>query len=144
MHANNWSSLFSISDLINKLNKFELWLRSMRKKAHINYRPYPIQNPGSPPAFLRCKNYNRGCSDVFSNLEDKNKHEISCLADKPDQNPCVLCFFPKDGLFVLLPCGHDSLCESCTIKISSQLFAICPSCRTPITGYKKNYIQVPK
>ena len=81
---------------------------------------------------------------LIYNLEDKNKHEISCLADKPDQNPCVLCFFPKDGLFVLLPCGHDSLCESCTIKISSQLFAICPSCRTPITGYKKNYIQVPK
>ena len=58
-----------------------------RKKRHINYRPYPSQNPSLPPAYLRCKNSPK-CSEVFSNLEKKNDHEKLCLVNAPHQNPC--------------------------------------------------------
>ena len=56
-----------------------------KKKCHINYRPYPTQNPTLPPAYFRCKNHAQKCSEVFSNLKEKNEHETSCLVKKPHQ-----------------------------------------------------------
>ena len=71
--------------------------KKTNKRSRINYRPYPSLNPSCPPAFLRCKNSK--CSEVFPNLEKKNDHERSCLANTPH---------------------HLTLCKLCTIKISGQ------------------------
>lgn len=118
--------------------------KKRNKKSPINYRPYPSLNPSYPPAFLRCKNSK--CSEVFPNLEQKNDHERSCLDNTPHHlTPCIICWAPRNEHYVLLPCGHVSLCKSCTIKISGQgANSNCPSCRSPILDYKKLFFQVPE
>ena len=59
--------------------------------------------------------------------------------------PCIICLSPRNGLFVLMPCGHTSLCENCCIKICyEENHSKCPSCRKPIKSYKKIFFQAPE
>ena len=55
---------------------------------------------------------------------------------------CVVCFTPRNGVFVLLPCAHASLCEPCCYKLKNGKSG-CPTCRTPINDYKKIFFQDP-
>ena len=54
-----------------------------------------------------------------------------------NKDPCIICLKPLNQLYVLLPCGHTSLCESCCIKVKLQRYSMCPSCRKPIKSYQK-------
>ena len=55
---------------------------------------------------------------------------------------CVMCFTPRNGVFVLLPCAHASLCELCCFKLKNENSG-CPTCGSPITDYKKIIFQDP-
>ena len=62
-----------------------------------------------------------------------------------NKDPCVICYEPRNGLFVLLPCGHTSLCESCCIKITCKDDnSKCPTCRKPINAYNQIFFQKPE
>ena len=54
---------------------------------------------------------------------------------------CIICFTPRNGIFVLLPCGHASLCEPCCFNLKNQTDPKCPSCRKPIIDYMKIFFQ---
>ena len=58
-----------------------------------------------------------------------------------NKDPCVICWKPKNQLFVLLPCGHTSLCEPCCIKLKLEPYSKCPSCRKVIKSYQKIFFQ---
>ena len=58
--------------------------------------------------------------------------------------PCLICMAPRNGFFILYPCGHNSLCEGCCIKIKMQNNSNCPSCRVPIKDYIKTFFQAPE
>ena len=61
-----------------------------------------------------------------------------------NKDPCVICYEPRNGLFVLLPCGHTSLCEFCCLQISTKDHSKCPSCRKAITSFKKIFYEKPQ
>ena len=61
-----------------------------------------------------------------------------------NQDPCIICHGPRNGFYVLMPCGHASLCEECCKTITKQKFAKCPSCRRPTKSYTKIFFQAPE
>ena len=57
---------------------------------------------------------------------------------------CIICLAPRNGLFVLNPCGHTSFCEPCCFEITTKKFAKCPSCRKAVRDYTKIFFQEPE
>ena len=57
--------------------------------------------------------------------EASNQKPPSTIDDKA---PCIICLEPRNGFFVLNPCGHASLCEPCTYKLVIQNDSKCPNC----------------
>ena len=57
---------------------------------------------------------------------------------------CIICYTPRNGIFVLLPCGHTSLCEPCCFALKNKTDPKCPSCRKAITDYSKIFFQEPE
>ena len=97
------------------------------------------------PHFLAAEDDHNDVVDYLTQVK-KRKAE-----DEPEENfsskdPCVICLEPRNGLYVLLPCGHTSLCEACCIKITCKrdVNSTCPSCRKAISGYKKIFFQKPE
>ena len=58
--------------------------------------------------------------------------------------PCILCMQPRNGLYVLSPCGHTSLCRSCCETVISKENAKCPSCEKPVKDYIKIFFKAPE
>ena len=61
-----------------------------------------------------------------------------------DKAPCIICFEPRNGFYVLYPCGHAALCEPCTYKLVIGNNSKCPNCRQPIKNYTKMFFQEPE
>ena len=61
-----------------------------------------------------------------------------------NKDPCIICHGPRNGFYVLLPCGHASLCENCCKTVTNQKFAKCPTCRRPAKSYTKIFFQAPE
>ena len=79
-------------------------------------------------------------------MEHQEKAEKALNDTTPEENvsnknPCVICLAPKNGFYVLMPCMHSSLCESCSIKIMKPAHRQCPSCRQPIEKFAKIFFQ---
>jgi hypothetical protein len=54
-------------------------------------------------------------------------------APHPDaeETMCVVCFdAPKDHIIV--PCGHQCVCEACAEQLTKTRTPMCPVCRGPI------------
>ena len=78
-------------------------------------------------------------------LEQKKESELKNPSiNINNQALCIVCLTPRNGLYVLHPCGHVSLCESCCYKLKRERYSKCPSCRKPIKDYKKIYFQEPE
>ena len=55
-----------------------------------------------------------------------------------NNEPCIICFRDRNGIYVFTPCGHISLCELCCVTLMSQNddgSKNCPTCRKPIQDY---------
>ena len=61
-----------------------------------------------------------------------------------DKALCIICLEPRNGFFVLNPCGHASLCEPCTYKLVIQNDSKCPNCRETIQNYTRMFFQEPE
>ena len=55
---------------------------------------------------------------------------------------CAICYGPRNGVFVFMPCGHALACEKCCLQILSKGSEErkCPSCRGSLQGCKKIFI----
>ena len=73
--------------------------------------------------------------------EASNQKPPSTIDDKA---PCIICFEPRNGFYVLYPCGHAALCEPCTYKLVIGNNSKCPNCRQPIKNYTKMFFQEPE
>ena len=93
------------------------------------------------PIYVAAKNANFGIVELLNETK-KRKAETELPEETySNKDPCMICLGPKNGLYVLLPCGHASLCELCCLKIMFQNdYSKCPSCRKPIQDYKKVFI----
>ena len=74
--------------------------------------------------------------------EQSQKHLILLSTNKLywlnlNKYPCIICKRPRHKIYVLLPCGHTSLCESCCLWYSK-----CPSCRKPIKSWQEIFLHV--
>ena len=128
------------------------------QKGHINIiemlieKCIPVEEKnidGHTPLSLAIQHDRHYATDFLTEILNNNKQNNSAneilQENYSNKDPCIICLAPRNGLYVLLPCGHVSLCKLCTIKISCQgPNANCPSCRSPITDYKKIFIQVPE
>jgi hypothetical protein len=62
-------------------------------------------------------------------------------APHPDdaEDQCVLCLdAPKDHIIV--PCGHQCVCEACAEKLKKARNPLCPFCRAPINATHKVFV----
>ena len=73
--------------------------------------------------------------------DTENKNPPKTISDKA---LCIICFEPRNGLHVLLPCGHTSLCELCCFNLKNERYSKCPSCRKPVKDYQKIFFQEPE
>ena len=54
---------------------------------------------------------------------------------------CVICYNPRNGIFVMTPCGHAKTCEICCMKIMylPESNSKCPVCRINVESYIKAF-----
>ena len=101
----------------------------------------PKNKDDQTPHFLAAKFDHKEIVDYLSQTK-KRKAENEPEENYSSKDPCVICHEPRDGLYVLFPCGHTSLCESCCINLTCKgKNSKCPSCRKPITAYTKMFFQ---
>ena len=113
-------------------------------------------NENETPFDLACKEMDHaeeliGKDDtLISNFMKISKYLLEKKRDSDDKMPqenasnkalCIICSYPRNGLFVLVPCGHMSLCEPCCFDLKKQKYSKCPSCRKPIKNYTKAFFQ---
>ena len=56
-----------------------------------------------------------------------------------DETLCVLCLdAPKDH--IIIPCGHQCVCEACAEKLKEARSPLCPFCRAPINSTHKVFV----
>ena len=115
-------------------------------KGHFEVVKYLVENGaridvenenGETPLFLAIK-YQR--QTIVDYLTERAENEIP-KETYTNKDPCVICMKPRNQLFVLLPCGHTSLCEPCCIKLKLEPYSKCPSCRKVIKSYQKIFFQ---
>ena len=95
---------------------------------------------GETPLYLATRVGKQKIADYLS--ETKNKAEDKLPREiYTSKDPCIICMKPRNQLYVLLPCGHTSLCDKCCIKVKLEPYAKCPTCRKPIKSYKKLFFQ---
>ena len=60
-------------------------------------------------------------------------------APQDAETMCVVCLdAPKDHIIV--PCGHQCVCEACAEKLKKASSPLCPFCRTPINSTIKVFL----
>jgi len=83
-------------------------------------------------------------SDTNVNVSHSEENKSRTLSPPPSQEQqqtakpklqkerCVICLSRKDpaSLFVLAPCQHDNICESCVLKLQTTA---CPTCRQEVS-----------
>ena len=92
---------------------------------------FDIKNNDGKTPFDLAKHYEVKAYLLELQNKDSDKETIS------NKDPCVICMGPRKGFYVLLPCGHASLCELCCYKIKRGNNPKCPTCRNPIKDYTK-------
>ena len=87
----------------------------------------------------------RGHYEIATYLLEKKRESDNRKPEEIINNkaPCITCFEPRNGFFVLNPCGHASLCELCTILVI-QKDSKCPICGTKFRNYTKMFFQEPE
>ena len=62
----------------------------------------------------------------------------------PEQDNCIICFDPRNGIYAFQPCGHAVACETCCMRLlvesENQTQNLCPCCRTVLTHYQKIFV----
>ena len=100
---------------------------------------------GRTPYFLAVKNDH---TDVVNYLTATKKRKAENEPEETfgSKSPCIICYAPRNGFYVLLPCGHTCFCELCCIKLTCKddLNSKCPSCRKAINSYQKVFFQEPE
>ena len=74
---------------------------------------------------------------IIRMIKEKMVESYSSIQEQLlNSRACVICFNPRNGIFVLQPCGHAKTCEDCCKKIVTNS-KVCPICRGNATQYQK-------
>lgn len=100
---------------------------------------------GRTPYFLAVKNDHTDVVNYLTAIK-KRKAENEPKENFDSKSPCIICYAPRNGFYVLLPCGHTCFCELCCIKLTCKddRNSKCPSCRKAIKSYQKVFFQEPE
>ena len=73
--------------------------------------------------------------DASVELVDSTSDEAKSSPNVNDveDNECSICFCVREKTFVIIPCGHATFCEHCSIRICNDTKR-CPTCQTLTTG----------
>ena len=109
--------------------------------AQVNAENEQGENPFDVATF----NHHLNIAEYLRIVKKMASEKDECPENINNRAPCLVCLTPRNGLFVLLPCGHVSLCELCCFHIQKlNKGKKCPSCREKITDYKKLFFQQPE
>ena len=95
---------------------------------------------GETPLYIAIKNEHHDIANYLSEAKARVENEFP-KKTYTNKDPCIICMKPRNQLYVLLPCGHTSLCEPCCIKLKCEPNSKCPSCRKVIKSYQKIFFQ---
>ena len=98
---------------------------------------------GETPLYIAIKKEYHDIANFLSEAKARVENE-SLKITYTNKDLCIICLKPRNHLYVLLPCGHTSLCETCCIKVKLQPNSKCPTCRKQIKSYQKIFIQSPE
>ena len=98
---------------------------------------------GDTPLYIAIKKKHHDIANFLSEAKARVENESPKIT-YTNKDLCIICLKPRNHLYVLLPCGHTSLCETCCIKVKLQPNSKCPTCRKQIKSYQKIFIQSPK
>ena len=78
---------------------------------------------------------------LIKNSETKAKNEMPLAKRSKFDEDCVICYNPRNGIFVMTPCGHAKTCETCCMKITylPESNSKCPVCRIKVDSYIKAF-----
>ena len=70
--------------------------------------------------------------DASVELVDSTSDEAKSSPNVNDveDNECTICFCVREKTFVIIPCGHATFCEHCSLRICNDTKR-CPTCQTP-------------
>ena len=87
----------------------------------------PVQ-PQEPPKLMQ--------QDQFQQLKKVSVKLQARLsnANDLDENECSICFCNREQTFAMIPCGHATFCQDCSLRICNDTKRRCPTCQTPTTG----------
>ena len=73
--------------------------------------------------------------DASVELVDSTSDEAKSSPNVNDveDNECSICFCVREKTFVIIPCGHATFCEHCSLRICNDTKR-CPTCQTPTEG----------
>ena len=82
----------------------------------------------------------RGHYEIATYLLEKKRESDNRKPEEIINNkaPCITCFEPRNGFFVLNPCGHASLCELCTMYTCNSKGFQVSNLRDKISKLHKN------
>ena len=81
--------------------------------------------------------HENGHHDIVEYLTEKQS-EKTLKETVSNKDLCIICLSPRNGFYILYPCHHASLCESCCEKMKGRQ---CPTCRKTIKSFNKIYFQ---
>ena len=87
---------------------------------------------------------NCGHIEIVAYLRLKESQDDISEENISNKALCILCMLPRNGLYVLSPCGHTSLCKSCCKTVISKENAKCPTCEKPVKDYMKIFFKAPE
>ena len=78
---------------------------------------------------------------LIKNFELKFNNEEPLAKRQKFDEDCVICCHPRNGIYVMTPCGHSKTCELCCLKIIyvDESTSKCPVCRMSVNSYIKAF-----
>ena len=76
---------------------------------------------------------------IAQQLNKISKLKMQNEAKRTRFDDCIICFNPRQEIFVMVPCGHAKTCKTCceTILSTPGTESKCPVCRTTVTSHYK-------
>ena len=88
------------------------------------------------------RNFRKVAKFLMEKMREQENEDIpEEIVSVSTKSPCVICLAPRNGIYVLSPCGHASMCKFCCISIILQDNPKCPTCRKPAQIYMKIFFQ---
>lgn len=80
-------------------------------------------------------------NDANEYEEEDSLEEPINVANETSSTTCMTCMVTMSGVnviqYIVLPCGHAWVCETCVVNLNEQYPKRCPMCRADVDVYRR-------